>query len=679
MQQLESRPLLVGCSQAIEGLRLRLSKIACSPAPVLIEGETGTGKEVCSRLLHHQSGRRGLFVAVNLGALQPTLIESELFGHERGAFTNATTSKKGRFEMADGGTILLDEVGEMPLDLQVKLLRVIQESEVERVGGGLPIKVDVRVIAATNRDLKREVERRTFRDDLYYRLAVVKVRIPPLRERENDVVILAEHFARIEKGEGNFSFREPDFELMRSFYWSGNVRQLQSVVRRACVMSPGRELDIAQALAEEWPDEPGTAGSGGQRVRINREELVRHCHETDGNIAEIARRLMLDRDRVKRALRMYRIDINQFRPRRVATAYSELEPTAGEPLLSFNRPLAETIGGPRRPLRPPGGPYDKDWYVSRPEEERAALSYLASAGTPAVLWGPRRFGKSTLGQHLLDSLAMQQPAHRVVKLDLREFSDDTRSSLDSLLRAWSVRILQDLRLPIDWVEAAWARPNDCKGQLSWLLEHHVIPADDTVLILSIDHIDSLLGQRYVSDFFGLLRAWAERGGGPAWSQLRMLLMVSTMPSTLTLDLHQSPFNLTAPIYLDELSTQQIGSVGRLYGLALEPGEIDLITSWVGGHPFLVRLAMYEAARCDIPISLILDPSSAHHRIFDDYLQYYRGLLERKPALLAALSKLIEDKKPIDRSQYHALHRAGLVMQRGPAEYALRCRLYENVL
>lgn len=680
MQQTESHPQLVGCSQAIERLKLRLSKIAASSAPVLIEGETGTGKEVCSRLLHDESRRDGPFVAVNLGALPDTLIESELFGHQRGAFTSATSTKKGRFELANGGTILLDEIGDMPLAVQVKLLRVLQESEVERVGGGPPIKLDVRVLAATHRDLKRETERGKFREDLFYRLAVVKVRVPPLRERESDTVVLAEHFARIERGAGNFSFREEDLALVRSFPWPGNVRQLQSVIRRACVLSPGPTLDIAQALAEEYSDELIAAPSNGQRVRIDREELIRLCRETDGNIAEVARRLMLDRDRVKRALRMYRLDINQFRPRRVAAAYSEMELTNGEPSLFFNHSLLEASNSARRPLRPPGGPYDKDWYVSRPEQECAALSYLSSPGTPAVLCGPRRFGKSTLGQHLLDFLAAQQPTHRVVKLDLREFSDDTRSSLDSLLRAWAVRILQDLSLPSDCLEEAWARHNsDCKGRLTWLLEHYVIPAEDTALILAIDHIDILLSQPYLPDFLGLLRAWAERGGQPTWLHLRLLLMVSTMPSAMTLDLHQSPFNLTAPIYLDELSSQQIGEMGRLYGLALDSEELDLITSWVGGHPLLIRLVMFEAVRCKAPVRLVLDPNASHHRIFDDYLQYYRRLLERRPELLAALSKLIDGKQPIDRSQFYALHRAGLVVQRGPAKYALRCRLYEKLL
>lgn len=679
MRQSESRPLLVGRSRAIEGLKFRLSKLASTKATVLIEGETGTGKEVCSRLLHYESGRSGHFVAVNLGALPATLVESELFGHERGAFTNAVSSKKGHFEMADGGTILLDEIGDMPLDLQVRLLRVIEESEVNRVGGGPPIKVDVRVIAATHRDLQREVERGKFREDLYYRLAEVKVRIPPLRERENDVAILAEHFARIERGDGNFSFREPDFELMRSFAWTGNVRQLRSVIRRACVLSCGGELDIAQALVEEGPNETGISQTSVRRTHIDREELIRLCRETEGNIAEISRRLNVDRDRVKRALQKYGINIKQFRPRRVATAYQDLAVSVGEVLVSLNRPSVDSNCVSGRPLRPPGGPYNPSWYVSRPEEERTALSYLASAGTPAVLCGPRRFGKTTLGQHLLESIAAQHPPHRVIKLDLREFSEDTRSSQESLLHAWSVRILQELRFPVDCLEDSWSRPNDPKGRLTWLLEHHVLPADETALILSIDHLDSLFGQRYALDLLGLLRSWAERGGQPVWSQLRMLLMISTMPSALKIELHQSPFNLTPLIYLDELTSKQIREVGKLYGLALAVEDIDLIMSWVGGHPLMVGLIMHEAARCNIPIAIVLDPLSMHHRIFDDFLQHYRRLLERRPELLDTLSRLAHNKEPIDRLQYYALHRAGLVMQRGPSEYALRCRLYENLL
>ena len=219
---------------------------------VLILGETGTGKELVARAVHGQSARRERpLVKVNCSALPGELIESELFGHEKGAFTGATGRQVGRFELADGGTIFLDEVGDLPLKLQAKLLRVLQEGEFERLGSGKTIKVDVRVIAATNRDLMQAVQRGRFRMDLYYRLNVYPIGLPPLRERREDIGLLAEIFLREASRRLGRLFdpiSEEVLAALRRYDWPGNVRELQNVIERAAVISAGRRLK----LPEEW-------------------------------------------------------------------------------------------------------------------------------------------------------------------------------------------------------------------------------------------------------------------------------------------------------------------------------------------------------------------------------------------------------------------------------------------
>jgi len=215
---------------------------------VLILGETGTGKELIARAIHAGSPRRDKpLIKVNCAALPAGLIESELFGHERGAFTGATERRIGRFELADGGTIFLDEIGEMPLELQVKLLRVLQEHELDRVGGREPIKVDVRVIAATNRDLEAEVTAGHFRQDLYYRLNVFPIDVPPLRERVEDIPLLVHYFVnRYAARIGRKIPRVPEtaMEVLREYPWPGNVRELENVIERALILSPGAELRV---------------------------------------------------------------------------------------------------------------------------------------------------------------------------------------------------------------------------------------------------------------------------------------------------------------------------------------------------------------------------------------------------------------------------------------------------
>jgi transcriptional regulator with GAF, ATPase, and Fis domain len=232
---------IVGSSAALKEVLDLVRAVAPTDSTVLIHGETGTGKELIARAIHQRSNRSNkTFVSVNCAALAPTLIASELFGHERGAFTGAMQQRQGRFELASGGTIFLDEVGELPLDTQVALLRVLQEREFERVGGTRSIKVDVRVIAATNRDLEAAVANGTFRSDLFYRLNVFPIEVPPLRERKEDIPLLVEHFVErsSEKiGKQFCKIARRTLELCQSYHWPGNIRELQNVVERSVIVS----------------------------------------------------------------------------------------------------------------------------------------------------------------------------------------------------------------------------------------------------------------------------------------------------------------------------------------------------------------------------------------------------------------------------------------------------------
>jgi formate hydrogenlyase transcriptional activator len=243
---------IVGRSQAVRRVLRKIEQVAVTDATVLITGETGTGKELVARAIHRESPRRDRsLVKVNCAALPPTLIESELFGHEKGAFTGAVSRKVGRFELADGGTIFLDEIGELPMELQPKLLRVLQDGEFERLGSADNIRADVRVIAATNRDLSQDVQARRFRADLFYRLNVYPIGVPPLRQRREDIPLLVEHFVRVlskKIGKEITSVAPSALEVLRIYVWPGNVRELANVIERAVITTTGTVLQISNPM-----------------------------------------------------------------------------------------------------------------------------------------------------------------------------------------------------------------------------------------------------------------------------------------------------------------------------------------------------------------------------------------------------------------------------------------------
>jgi Nif-specific regulatory protein len=245
---------IVGESEKMKEIILLISKIGDTDVNVLIQGETGTGKELVALAIHENSLRkRERFIEVNCAAIPDTLIESELFGYEKGAFTGATTTKKGKFELAHKGTIFLDEVGDLSLPAQAKLLRVIQEKKIDRVGGSFPIPVDVRIIAATNKDLEEEMERGRFRDDLYYRLNEISINLPPLRERKEDIPLLVNHFLKIFNKELNRRIKEipsSQLRMLMDYHWPGNIRQLRNLIKRAVILSEGRSLEVGSLISQ---------------------------------------------------------------------------------------------------------------------------------------------------------------------------------------------------------------------------------------------------------------------------------------------------------------------------------------------------------------------------------------------------------------------------------------------
>ena len=295
---------IIGRSAPMRQLLGMVSSIAASEATVLINGESGTGKEVVVRLIHANSKRRkGPYVAVNCAALSETLLESELFGHEKGAFTGAEKRRDGRFLAADKGTIFLDEIGEIPLAMQAKLLRVIQERELQRVGGDQTVKVDVRILAATNKDLKQEVEEGRFRQDLYYRLNVVALQLPPLRDRGEDIPLLAMHFLRRfaeSNGKTVKGFTPAAMDKLLKYSWPGNVRELENAVERAVVLLVGeyiseRELPPGLTDGDDAAATRKTDFGNMTLEEIERMAVLDTLEQVGGNKSEAARRLGINR------------------------------------------------------------------------------------------------------------------------------------------------------------------------------------------------------------------------------------------------------------------------------------------------------------------------------------------------------------------------------------------------
>ncbi|MEM7311358.1 MAG: sigma-54 dependent transcriptional regulator [Planctomycetota bacterium] len=318
---------LLGESQSLQKVKELLVKAVGTDVTILIEGESGTGKEVLARAIHAESERSASpFVPVNCGAIPDALIEAELFGHERGAFTGADSARPGLFEQASGGTIFLDEIGELRADLQVRLLRVLQERVIRRVGSTSERPVDVRVIAATNRDLQAEVAEGRFREDLFYRLAVFPVALPPLRERGADVVLLAEHFlAGCASGQGKHvvGLSSEAEGALRSYHWPGNVRQLQNVIERAVILTEGYEVgladlsddvvchvygdrELASSASESVPSLPSV---GGTRVvplaEVERATIEHALRVTGWNVKDAAERLEIGRATLYRRIHQY--------------------------------------------------------------------------------------------------------------------------------------------------------------------------------------------------------------------------------------------------------------------------------------------------------------------------------------------------------------------------------------
>jgi transcriptional regulator with GAF, ATPase, and Fis domain len=278
---------IIGSSPQLRRMLGAIETVAETESTVLIRGETGSGKELVARALHELSGRRERpLVKVNCAALPADLVESELFGHEKGAFTGAVARKLGRFELADGGTLFLDEIGELPLALQPKLLRVLQEGEFERVGGTETIRVDVRLLAATNRNLKAEADAGRFRSDLYFRLEVFPIDVPPLRDRKEDLLLLASHFlADVSSSLGREfeGFTQSSLGAMERYAWPGNIRELRNVVERAAIVAPGDRVDLVPFLPGD-DAAPPTDSPLQRLVDVEREHVLRVLDETDWTI-----------------------------------------------------------------------------------------------------------------------------------------------------------------------------------------------------------------------------------------------------------------------------------------------------------------------------------------------------------------------------------------------------------
>jgi two-component system nitrogen regulation response regulator NtrX len=322
----EVRHQIVGESPSLKKVTDAVRRAAPTNATVLINGESGVGKELVARAIHRNSLRsRERFVQVNCAAIPDDLIESELFGHEKGSFTGATEKQIGKFEQADKGTIFLDEVGDMSLKTQAKVLRVLQEGEVERLGSARTIKVDVRVIAATNKDLEEEITKGTFREDLYFRLAVIPIHVPPLRERREDIPLLVRHFVELFSRDNNFRPKRvtpPAMDLLQRYRWKGNIRELRNTLERLIIMTPNDTIDVAdlpETVRNDAPAHPtapsAEAGEAAVRAGTLREHkeiaerafLVEKLRETGWNISKTAELIDTPRSNLYKKLEQYQI------------------------------------------------------------------------------------------------------------------------------------------------------------------------------------------------------------------------------------------------------------------------------------------------------------------------------------------------------------------------------------
>ena len=309
---------IVSQSQKMEEVINVAARVAESKATVLITGENGTGKEVLAKAIHYMSSRKEKpFIAVNVPALTETLLESELFGHEKGAFTGADKMKKGRFEIADGGTLFLDEVGDIPQSIQVKLLRVLQEHQFERVGGTERIEVDVRIIAATNKDLEQKIKEGTFREDLYYRLNVVSINIPPLRERKEDILPLIENFIDKYCKENNkekLEVSKESVDVLMKYTYPGNVRELENIIERAVVLTRGKVITLIDLPMniKDFKDEKalGSLDEGtltDQVEALEKQLIFDALHQSDGNQTKAGKLLGLTERNLRYKLKKYNI------------------------------------------------------------------------------------------------------------------------------------------------------------------------------------------------------------------------------------------------------------------------------------------------------------------------------------------------------------------------------------
>ncbi|MGO9864945.1 MAG: sigma-54-dependent transcriptional regulator [Terriglobales bacterium] len=320
-----SHPNIVAVSSKMQEVLATVERVAPTNSTVLLGGESGVGKDLIARAIHEKSRRAsGPFIKINSTAIPENLLESELFGYEKGAFTGATTSKPGKFELADKGTLFLDEIGDVPAATQVKLLRVLQEREFERLGGTRTIKVDVRLVAATNRDLRAALEEGTFREDLYYRLNVVPIDIPPLREHKEDIAGLASLFlARFAKDSGRedkiTGISPAALQLLRDHYWPGNVRELQNVIERACALASGEQLEAADIQLDSPRNRSNAVSERflpeGMTLDQWEDEMIREAlKRAGGNKSQAARLLGLSRNALRYRLSKIGIDDNEAGP-----------------------------------------------------------------------------------------------------------------------------------------------------------------------------------------------------------------------------------------------------------------------------------------------------------------------------------------------------------------------------